>query len=158
MAGHSHFKNMMHRKGAQDARRARQFARLIREITVAAGQGLPDPAFNPRLRAAVAAARRGRTWLPGAVAVSRSLRFLDYSASGTWIGAPPGVASHRKGCTMAKFASLFGHRSIAGKLDGGADDVLRNVGLNQDLAEPGPEDNDDDCGGISGPAFFKHAG
>ena len=59
MAGHSHFKNMMHRKGAQDAKRARQFARLIREITVAAGQGLPDPAFNPRLRAAVGAARAG---------------------------------------------------------------------------------------------------
>jgi YebC/PmpR family DNA-binding regulatory protein len=57
MAGHSHFKNMMHRKGAQDAKRARIFARLIREITVSAGQGLPDPAFNPRLRAAVAAAR-----------------------------------------------------------------------------------------------------
>ena len=59
MAGHSHFKNMMHRKGAQDAKRARAFARLIREITVAAGQGMPDPAFNPRLRAAVAAARAG---------------------------------------------------------------------------------------------------
>ena len=58
MAGHSHFKNMMHRKGAQDAKRARIFARLIREITVAARQGMPDPAFNPRLRAAVAAARQ----------------------------------------------------------------------------------------------------
>ena len=57
MAGHSHFKNMMHRKGAQDAKRARIFARLIREITVAAGQGLPDPAANPRLRAAVTTAR-----------------------------------------------------------------------------------------------------
>ena len=57
MAGHSQFKNIMHRKGAQDARRGRLFARLIREITVAAGQGLPDPAANPRLRAAVAAAR-----------------------------------------------------------------------------------------------------
>lgn len=57
MAGHSQFKNIMHRKGAQDARRGRLFARLIREITVAAGQGLPDPASNPRLRAAVAAAR-----------------------------------------------------------------------------------------------------
>jgi YebC/PmpR family DNA-binding regulatory protein len=57
MAGHSQFKNIMHRKGAQDARRARQFARMIREITVAARQGLPDPASNPRLRAAVAAAR-----------------------------------------------------------------------------------------------------
>ena len=58
MAGHSQFKNIMHRKGAQDARRARQFAKLIREITVSARQGLADPAFNPRLRAAVAAARQ----------------------------------------------------------------------------------------------------
>src|SRR5487761_2381715 len=58
MAGHSQFKNIMHRKGAQDARRARQFAKLIREITVSARQGLPDPAFNPRLRAAVVAARQ----------------------------------------------------------------------------------------------------
>ena len=58
MAGHSQFKNIMHRKGAQDAKRARVFARLIREITVAAKQGLPDPAANPRLRAAVTAARQ----------------------------------------------------------------------------------------------------
>ncbi len=58
MAGHSHVKNIMHRKGAQDAKRGRIFARLIREITVAAGSGLPDPAFNPRLRAAVVAARQ----------------------------------------------------------------------------------------------------
>ncbi|MDE2516582.1 MAG: YebC/PmpR family DNA-binding transcriptional regulator [Rhodospirillales bacterium] len=57
MAGHSQFKNIMHRKGAQDAKRARQFAKLIREITVSARQGLPDPASNPRLRAALAAAR-----------------------------------------------------------------------------------------------------
>jgi YebC/PmpR family DNA-binding regulatory protein len=58
MAGHSQFKNIMHRKGAQDARRGRQFAKLIREITVSARQGLPDPAFNPRLRAAIVAARQ----------------------------------------------------------------------------------------------------
>jgi YebC/PmpR family DNA-binding regulatory protein len=58
MAGHSQFKNIMHRKGAQDARRARQFAKVIREITVSARQGLPDPASNPRLRAAVTAARQ----------------------------------------------------------------------------------------------------
>ena len=57
MAGHSQFKNIMHRKGAQDAKRARQFAKLIREITVSARAGLPDPATNPRLRAAMAAAR-----------------------------------------------------------------------------------------------------
>jgi YebC/PmpR family DNA-binding regulatory protein len=58
MAGHSQFKNIMHRKGAQDARRARQFAKLIREITVSARQGIPDPASNPRLRAAMTAARQ----------------------------------------------------------------------------------------------------
>ncbi len=58
MAGHSHVKNVMHRKGAQDARKAHQFGRLIREITVAARSGLPDPASNPRLRAAVTAARQ----------------------------------------------------------------------------------------------------
>jgi len=56
MAGHSQFKNIMHRKGAQDAKRAKVFAKLIREITVAASSGLPDPAANPRLRAGVLAA------------------------------------------------------------------------------------------------------
>ncbi|HQT64635.1 MAG: YebC/PmpR family DNA-binding transcriptional regulator [Acidocella sp. 20-57-95] len=56
MAGHSQFKNIMHRKGAQDAKRARIFAKIIREITVSAKEGLPDPAANPRLRSAIAAA------------------------------------------------------------------------------------------------------
>ncbi|MBF0334870.1 MAG: YebC/PmpR family DNA-binding transcriptional regulator [Alphaproteobacteria bacterium] len=57
MAGHSQFKNIMHRKGAQDAKRAKMFNKLAREITVAAKAGLPDPAANPRLRAAILAAR-----------------------------------------------------------------------------------------------------
>lgn len=57
MAGHSQFKNIMYRKGAQDARRAKMFTKLIRELTVAARSGLPDPAMNPRLRAAIAAAK-----------------------------------------------------------------------------------------------------
>ena len=57
MSGHSQFKNIMHRKGAQDKIRARTFSKLGREITVAAKSGLPDPAYNPRLRAAIAAAR-----------------------------------------------------------------------------------------------------
>jgi YebC/PmpR family DNA-binding regulatory protein len=57
MAGHSKWKNIMHRKGAQDQRRARMFTKLVREIVVAAKQGLADPAFNPRLRSAMAAAR-----------------------------------------------------------------------------------------------------
>ena len=57
MAGHSQFKNIMHRKGAQDAKRSKIFSKLAREITVAAKLGLPDPAMNPRLRSAILAAR-----------------------------------------------------------------------------------------------------
>jgi YebC/PmpR family DNA-binding regulatory protein len=57
MAGHSQFKNIMYRKGAQDAKRAKAFTKIIRELTTAARLGLPDPNANPRLRAAVQAAR-----------------------------------------------------------------------------------------------------
>jgi YebC/PmpR family DNA-binding regulatory protein len=59
MAGHSKFKNIMHRKGAQDKKRAASFSKLSREITVAAKSGLPDPAMNARLRSAVITARAG---------------------------------------------------------------------------------------------------
>jgi YebC/PmpR family DNA-binding regulatory protein len=57
MAGHSQFKNIMHRKGKQDAMRSKLFAKLAREITTAAKSGTPDPAMNARLRLAVQAAR-----------------------------------------------------------------------------------------------------
>ena len=57
MAGHSQFKNIMHRKGRQDAAKSKLFGKLAREITVAAKLGAPDPAMNARLRAAVIAAR-----------------------------------------------------------------------------------------------------
>ncbi|AEH62522.1 YebC/PmpR family DNA-binding transcriptional regulator [Zymomonas mobilis] len=59
MAGHSKFKNIMYRKGAQDKKRSALFSKLSREVTVAAKSGLPDPNANPRLRAAVSAARSG---------------------------------------------------------------------------------------------------
>ncbi|MGI9478927.1 MAG: YebC/PmpR family DNA-binding transcriptional regulator [Hyphomicrobiaceae bacterium] len=57
MAGHSQFKNIMHRKGRQDKVRAKLFSKLAREITVAAKMGTPDPDMNPRLRLAVQNAR-----------------------------------------------------------------------------------------------------
>ncbi len=79
MAGHSQFKNIMHRKGAQDARRARQFAKVIREITVSAKSGLPDPASNPRLRAAIAAA--GKVNMPRDT-VDRAIKKAAGSAGG----------------------------------------------------------------------------
>src|SRR5512132_1471453 len=82
MAGHSQFKNIMYRKGAQDAKRARAFTKLIRELAVAARSGLPDPAANPRLRSAVIAARTAnmpkdtieRAIRRGAVAVGSNRR------------------------------------------------------------------------------------
>lgn len=57
MAGHSKFKNIQHRKGAQDKKRAKVFTKLIRDITIAAKSGAPDPHHNPRLRSAIIAAR-----------------------------------------------------------------------------------------------------
>lgn len=57
MAGHSQFKNIMHRKGRQDAMRSKIFSKLAREITVAAKMGTPDPTMNPRLRLAIQNAR-----------------------------------------------------------------------------------------------------
>ena len=57
MAGHSQFKNIMYRKGAQDAKKAKVFAKLARDITIAAKSGMPEPDKNPRLRLAIAAAR-----------------------------------------------------------------------------------------------------
>src|ERR1700687_1155366 len=58
MSGHSQFKNIMYRKGAQDKKRGKVFTKIIRELTTAARSGLPDPNANPRLRAAVLAARQ----------------------------------------------------------------------------------------------------
>lgn len=57
MAGHSKWANIQHRKGKQDSRRAKMFSKLSKEITVAAKMGAPDPAFNPRLRLAIQAAK-----------------------------------------------------------------------------------------------------
>ena len=57
MAGHSQYANIMHRKGKQDARRSKMFSKLSKEITVAARLGAPDPAFTPRLRLAIQAAK-----------------------------------------------------------------------------------------------------
>ena len=57
MAGHSQFKNIMHRKGKQDAQKSKLFGKLAREITVAAKMGQPDPSMNARLRAAIISAR-----------------------------------------------------------------------------------------------------
>lgn len=76
MAGHSQFKNIMHRKGAQDARRAKIFTKIGREIVVAAKTGGGDPSANPRLRAAIVAAREVN--MPG----DRIKRAIDSALGG----------------------------------------------------------------------------
>ena len=71
MAGHSKFKNIMHRKGAQDKKRAKEFSRLGREISVAVKVGGEDPESNIRLRSAIASAR-GRLLLQERIFISRT--------------------------------------------------------------------------------------
>jgi YebC/PmpR family DNA-binding regulatory protein len=63
MSGHSHAKNVMHQKGKSEAKRSKIFSKLAREIVVSAKQGIPDPAHNPRLRAAIKEARKAS--MPG---------------------------------------------------------------------------------------------
>ena len=74
MAGHSKFKNIMHRKGAQDKKRSSMFSKLSREITVAAKMGMPDVDMNPRLRLAVNAAKAQSC--PRTISSARSTRRL----------------------------------------------------------------------------------
>src|SRR5579863_7263304 len=95
MAGHSQFKNIMHRKGRQDAQKSKLFGKLGREITVAAKLGTPDPAANPRLRAAIIDARKNnmprdrieraiKSALPGAndAANYEEVRYEGYGPGG----------------------------------------------------------------------------
>jgi len=95
MAGHSQFKNIMHRKGGQDAKRAKIFNKLAREITVAAKAGLPDPSTNPRLRAAIIAARQKnmpKDRIDRAIKVSEGNDAADYEAIRYEGYGPGGVA------------------------------------------------------------------
>lgn len=112
----------MHRKGAQDAKRARQFARLIREITVSARSGLPDPAANPRLRAAVTAAREAN--MPKDT-VERAIKKASGGASGEdyvevrYEGyGPSGVAIIVEGLTDNRNRTASDVRSAFSKFGG----------------------------------------
>jgi len=94
MAGHSQFKNIMYRKGAQDAKRAKLFTKLAREITVSVKEGGDDPSANPRLRAAIIAGRKEnmpndninraikRATGEGAAEVFEEIRYEGYGPGG----------------------------------------------------------------------------
>src|SRR5260221_11560628 len=85
MAGHSQFKNIMFRKGKQDKERSKLFAKLSREITVAAKSGMPDPAHNPRPRTAIIAAKAESTPTDN---IQRAITKAPAGESGPYAGHP----------------------------------------------------------------------
>lgn len=122
MAGHSKFKNIMHRKGGQDAKRAKIFTKIGREITTAARLGQPDPAFNPRLRAAIIKARienmpndRIKSAIAKALPGQDSADYQDVRYEGY---APGGVALIVDGLTDNRNRTAGEVRSTFAKNDG----------------------------------------
>lgn len=121
MAGHSQFKNIMHRKGRQDAKRAKVFTRLVKEVQVAARTGAPDPSGNPRLRSALQAARAAnvpkdnieRAIHRGAGADGEALEEVRYEGYG-----PAGVAIIVETLTDNRNRTAADVRSAFGKLGG----------------------------------------
>ena len=115
MSGHSQFKNIMYRKGAQDAKKARVFAKLAREITVAAKSGLPEPDKNPRLRLAIQAARAEsmpkdnieRTTVAGG-ADFVSMRYEGFSANKVSVIVE--ALTDNKNRTAGNVRTIFGKR------------------------------------------------
>ncbi len=120
MAGHSQFKNIMYRKGAQDAKKARVFAKLAREITVAAKTGMPDADKNPRLRLAIQAARAEsmpKDNIERAIAKATQVAGGDDYVSMRYEGFGPGkvaviveALTDNKNRTVGNVRTIFGKR------------------------------------------------
>ena len=120
MSGHSQFKNIMYRKGAQDAKKAKVFAKLAREITVAAKSGLPDPDKNPRLRLAIQAARAEsmpKDNIERAISKANQVAGGDDYVSVRYEGFGPGKAAiivegltDNKNRTAGNVRTIFGKR------------------------------------------------
>jgi YebC/PmpR family DNA-binding regulatory protein len=117
MAGHSKFKNIMHRKGRQDAVRSKLFSKLSREITVAAKAGMPDPAMNPRLRLAIANAkaesmskdvidRAIKKALGGDAETYEEIRYEGFGPGG--VGVIVEVLTDNRNRAAANVRSIFG--------------------------------------------------
>lgn len=122
MAGHSQFKNIMYRKGAQDAKKAKVFAKLAREITVAAKTGLADPDKNPRLRLAIQAARAEsmpKDNIERAIAKATQVAGGDDYVTVRYEGFGPGkVAVIVEGLTDNKNRTAGNVRTVFGKRGG----------------------------------------
>ena len=120
MSGHSQFKNIMYRKGAQDAKKAKVFAKLARDITLAAKTGLPDPDKNPRLRLAIQAARAEsmpKDNIERAIAKATQVAGGDDYTSMRYEGFGPGkvaviveALTDNKNRTVGNIRTVFGKR------------------------------------------------
>ena len=133
MAGHSKFKNIMHRKGRADAVRSKLFSKLSREITVAAKAGLPDPNMNPRLRLAVNNAKAEsvpRDVIERAIKKSQMGDAADYSEI-RYEGVAAGVGIIVEVLTDNRNRAAANVRTIFGKL-GGAMGATGSVTFNFD--------------------------
>jgi transcriptional/translational regulatory protein YebC/TACO1 len=122
MAGHSHAKNIMHRKAAQGAKKAQAFGKLIREISVSAKQGLPDPAMNPRLRAAVKAALVANMTRD---TIDRAIKRAATAGVGGALGETNSVAFQfeRKGVLRYPAAAADADTMLEAAIEAGAGDV-----------------------------------
>jgi YebC/PmpR family DNA-binding regulatory protein len=133
MAGHSQFKNIMHRKGRQDAKRAKIFTKIGREITVAAKMGGPDPAFNPRLRAAVLWAREENMTndrIKKAIDVATGSGADDNYEEVSYEGyGPGGVAIIVDALTNNRNRTAGDVRSTLSKYGGGLDHMMFVISL-----------------------------
>lgn len=120
MAGHSKWANIKHRKAAQDAKRGKMFTKLIRELVVAARQGGPEPADNPRLRAAVDKAlgsNMTRDTIDRAIARGAGTNEADNMEELTYEGYAPGgvavlveVMTDNRNRTVAEVRHAFSKR------------------------------------------------
>ena len=150
MAGHSKFANIKHRKGAQDAKRAKLFTKLQREITVAAKTGQPDPDFNPRLRGAIITARAQnmpKDRIEGAISKATSSNEGDNFEEIRYEGyGPNGVAfvvdalTDNRNRTAGEVRSIFTKAGGSLGETGSVSFMFDHVGLVEFKAEIGSEE------------------
>jgi len=149
MAGHSKFKNIMHKKGRADAMRSKLFSRLSREITVAAKSGLPDPAMNPRLRLAVNNAkaesmpkdnieRAIKKASGGDAAAYEEIRFEGFGPGG--VGVIVEVLTDNRNRAAASVRAIFGKNGGNMGETGAVSFMFDRVGEIVFKAEAGSED------------------
>jgi YebC/PmpR family DNA-binding regulatory protein len=149
MAGHSKFKNIMHKKGRADAQRSKLFSKLSRDITVAAKSGMPDPAMNPRLRLAVTNARAesmpkdniDRAIKKGAAGEADTLEEIRYEGFGPGgVGLIVEVLTDNRNRAAANVRSLFTKHGGALGETGSVSFMWERVGQILYPAEAGSED------------------